>query len=173
MGTLVYDLDNNGNDTQYEGFVGRDGYTVTRHLGKPRTYEPRLVNTGKLPSGIQYRGIWRWIAPNTVSFAVDINNQSDSDIKGTGEGPISFTLPVNPAPAVGQAFQGYMINGGYDAGLPNFVALTGMSWMGNRTNVVKILYPSANKLREGLDYLLVVPRRSSVVFSGTYEADTL
>ncbi|MDQ8703304.1 hypothetical protein RCO28_12510 [Streptomyces sp. LHD-70] len=173
MGTFSYDLDSNGTDTQYEAFNGRDGYMVTRHLGKARSYTPKLVNTGKLPSGVQYRGLWRWIAPNSVWFSIDINNTSNTDIKQSGSGPISFTLPQNPSSDIGHAFSGYMLNSGYDAGLPNFVSLTGMSWSGNKTNVAKILYPSPKKLHEGLDYLLVFPRKSSIVLTGVYEANTL
>ncbi|MEV0497421.1 hypothetical protein AB0I84_07485 [Streptomyces spectabilis] len=172
-GTFLYDLDSNNNDTQFEAFKGRDGYMVTRHLGKPRAYTPRIVNTGKLPSGVLYRGIWRWIAPNTVSYAIDVQNTSNTDIKQSGSGPLSFTLPVNPTSDIGQAFTGYMLNSGYHADLPNFISLTGMSWIGNKTNVVKILYPSENTTREGLDYLLKFPRKSSIIFSGTYEANSL
>ncbi|MER6912231.1 hypothetical protein ABT354_11205 [Streptomyces sp. NPDC000594] len=170
-GTFLLDLDSNNNDTQFESFVGRDGYMLTRHLGKPRPYAPRIVNTGKLPSGVLYRGMWRWIAPNTVSYAIDISNTSNTDIKQSGSGPISFTLPVNPTPDIGQVFTGYLINPARAGGLPNYVAVTGMSSIGNRTNVVRMLSPSEQTLKEGLDYLLVLPRKSSLVFSGTYEAN--
>ncbi|UFQ16418.1 MULTISPECIES: hypothetical protein [Streptomyces] len=173
QGTFLYDLDSNNNDTQFEAFNGRDGYMITRHLGKARTYTPKIVNTGKLPSGILYRGIWRWIAPNTVFFAIDINNTTNTDIKQSGSGPISFTLPVNPSPNIGQAFNGYMLNSGYNGGLPNYVDLKGMSYMSNKTDVVKILYPDPKKLTEGLNYLLTFPRKSSIIFSGVYEAASL
>ncbi|MEU2513786.1 hypothetical protein [Streptomyces syringium] len=167
-GTFVYDLDSNSNDGQYEAFKGRDGYVITRHLGKPKTYTPQIVNTGKLPSGILYRGIWRWIAPGTVFFSVDIDNTSNTDIKQSGSGPLGFTLPVNPTPDIGQAFSGSMLNAGYEGSMPNYVDLKGMSYIGNRTNVVKILYPNEKHVHEGLDHLLIIPRRSSIIFSGTY-----
>ncbi|MFH8346792.1 hypothetical protein [Streptomyces sp. NPDC018045] len=172
-GHFFYDMDSNNNDTQYEAFNGRDGYMVTRHLGKARTYTPQIVNTGKLPSGILYRGLWRWIAPNTVHFSIDIENTSNTDVKQSGTGPLSFTLPVNPTSGIGQHFSGQMINSNYDAGMPNYVQLSGMSNMGNKTNVVRIFYPSPKYLSEGLDYLLTFPRKSSIVFSGTYEANAL
>ncbi|QKW48872.1 hypothetical protein [Streptomyces buecherae] len=173
VGNFFYDLDSNNNDTQLESWNGRDGYMITRHLGKAKTYVPKIVNTGKLPSGILYRGIWRWIAPNTVSFSIDINNTSNTDVKQSGTGPLSFTLPVNPSSSIGQHFSGQLLNSGYDADLPNFVALHGMSHLGNKTDVVKIYHPSSKRLGEGLDYLLTFPRRSSIVFSGTYEANAL
>ncbi|MFG2228036.1 hypothetical protein [Streptomyces sp. NPDC048644] len=173
VGQFLLDMDSNNNDVQYEAFNGRDGYMVTRHLSKAKKYTPRIVNTGKLPSGILYRGIWRWIAPNTVFFSIDINNTSNTDVKQSGSGPLSFTLPVNPTSAIGQVFNGQMLNSGYHGSLPNYVALTGLSSLGNKTNVVKIFYPNPKKLDEGLDYLLTFPRKSSIIFSGTYEANTL
>ncbi|MES9589958.1 hypothetical protein ABWK57_14015 [Streptomyces sp. NPDC094045] len=174
VGTFLYDMDANSNDTPCEAYKGRDGYVVTRHLGKAKTYEPKIVNTGKLPSGVIFKGIWRWTSPNSVYFSIDIQNTTNTDIKQSGSGPISFTLPTNPTAAVGQVFSGFMNNNpGYFGDLPNFLALTGVSQGGNKTNVVKIYYPNAKKLAQGLDYLLVFPRKSTITFSGVYEANTL
>ncbi|WP_327377664.1 hypothetical protein OG393_29175 [Streptomyces sp. NBC_01216] len=172
QGTFIRCLDPKN---QYEAFNGSDGYTVTRDLGATKTYTPKILNTRVNADGrLQARGRWRWIAPNMVWYSVDIANNTEIDFWNNAKDDcISFTLPMPFHGDIGQVLSGQMTNGGYDAGMPNFVDLRGYTWGGNRTNVARILYQNQKYLHEGLDYLRVFPRKSYILFSGVYETQGL
>lgn len=169
-GTFAYDFDSDARHTVEEIFKSRDGLGVSRTLGKSWTYTPDLINTASSPKGLICRGRWRWIAPNTVWFAVDYRNDSNSNIQARQDA-LSFQLPVPLNGQVGQSFAGYLLNIDERGGLPNFAHLTGMAWAGNKGQTVRILNQSGNRAIDGLDYLLTFPSRASIVFSGVYEAN--
>lgn len=173
-GSFVYDMDNNGGDSQKEGYVGRDGYVVTRHLGNARTYTPSLVNCGEPATKV---GRWRWIAPNTVYFSVYMNNTSSSDLKApSGEWIIGVTLPTSVSPYTGQVINGHIDNNGSGAStvLPNFVEVIGKTSRGTSSSTLWLYVPNPSySTKSGLDGLRVIPRRSHLTISGTYEANEL
>ncbi|MFD7015889.1 hypothetical protein [Streptomyces sp. NPDC059928] len=171
QGSFALDLDSDARNVQEELYKGRDGLAVTRTLGRSPTYTPELVNAASLPKGLSLRGRWRWVAPNLCWFSIDFDNSSNTDIRAK-EGALSFTLPQNLNGVTGQSFAGYMLNGGYRGGLPNYVAITGMANGGNKGRTVRMTYPSQNYLSEGLDYLTVFPSQTSIVVSGVYETNT-
>ncbi|MGW2596966.1 hypothetical protein [Streptomyces klenkii] len=93
VGTFLYDLDNNGGDSQNEMFRGRDGTIITRHLGKSRTYAPGLANAVNVPSnGMVYKGRWRWAAPNLVYYSISIENTTTTNIRNRPD------VPTRPGP---------------------------------------------------------------------------
>ncbi|MFE9442488.1 hypothetical protein ACFYO2_26580 [Streptomyces sp. NPDC006602] len=173
-GSFVYDMDNNGGDTQKEGFLGRDGYVVTRHLGKSRTYTPSMVNIGNPSTRV---GRWRWIAPNTVWFSVYIASTSTSDLKVSSDNfTYGVTLPVPANGSTGQVFQGHMDNNGSGASpnLPNFVDLTVKTNRGSSTSTMYLYMPNKNYTTDtGLDGIEYFPRKGFLTISGVYEAAEL
>ncbi|QUI30688.1 hypothetical protein H9W91_07315 [Streptomyces alfalfae] len=172
VGTLMYDMDNNGGDTQYEAFKGRDGYVVTRHFGKSRTYTPSLVNAASAPSGVTRTGRWRWIAPNTVYFSVNITNTTKKPVNNSGSSTsaIGFTLPQTANGATGQVFTGLLRNPDYNSKLPNFMDIQGYCFKGNGQSHVTMYLPNTGSLKEGLDTFRVIPANSELIFSGIYES---
>ncbi|MER6380767.1 hypothetical protein ABT274_12385 [Streptomyces sp. NPDC001127] len=170
QGSFALDLDSDARHVQEEIYKGRDGVAVARTLGKSWSYTPELVNAASVPKGLLLRGRWRWSAPNLAWFTIDFHNSSNTDIRAK-DGALSFTLPQNLNGVIGQSFAGYMLNGGYRGGMPNFVAITGMANGSNKGKTVRMTYPSQNYLSEGLDYLTVFPSQSSIVVSGVYETN--
>ncbi|MGW1673296.1 hypothetical protein [Streptomyces sp. NPDC002324] len=170
-GAFVYDMDNNGGDTQFEAFNGRDGYVVTRHFGKSKTYTPSMVNIGNPATRT---GRWRWIAPNMVWFSVYIASTSTSDLKVTGDNwTYGVTLPVPANGATGQVFQGHMDNNGTGASpnLPNFVDITAKTNRGASTSTMFLYIPNPDyKPGWGLDGISYFPRKGFLTISGVYEA---
>ncbi|MFF9481388.1 hypothetical protein [Streptomyces sp. NPDC014733] len=173
VGTFLYDLDNNGGDTQYEAFNGRDGYVITRHFGKSRPYTPSLVNAKSVPSsGLTLTGRWRWVAPNVVYFSVNINNTTTKPIENTGgTTALGFKLPQTANGDTGQIFTGFLRNPNYNSGLPNFMDIQGYCFKGNGAQHVTMYVPNVASLKEGLDTLRVIPAKSEIAFSGMYEAN--
>lgn len=169
-GALVYDMDSDTRHVQTEYFKGREGLVPTRGFGRSYTYTPQLVNARSEPRGFIARGRWRWVAPNALWFTVDYRNDSNSDIRSSSGEALSVQVPRSLNGSLGQAFTGYMINGRERADLPNFVNLTGMAWAGNTGQTVRILNQSPHG-GSGMDYLTVMPARSSIVISGVYEAN--
>jgi hypothetical protein len=168
---MVYDLDSNGGDTQYEAFNGRDGYVTTRHFGKSRTYTPStLYVNGSLAAGNRL-GRWRWIAPNTYWFSVTINNDyEDQGLAVSGSNwRVGVSLPVNSNSKAIQTFHGYLSNPYLSGGLPNMVSVTATTQPGS--NILFLHYPNATNLAEGLDGLRQFPARSSFSISGVIEAN--
>lgn len=162
---------------QYEAFNGADGFTITRDLGATKTYTPQIRYTRVAnPSGLVARGRYRRIAPNLVWYSIDVNNPTSTDYwNDKADNCISFTLPPDAKlnGANGQVFSGVLVNGGYDAGMPNFVDLRGYTWGGHGGDYVRMLYQNPKYLHEGLDYLRVFPRKSYILFSGVYETQGL
>ncbi|GGW89492.1 hypothetical protein [Streptomyces noursei] len=172
VGTFLYDLDNNGGDTQYEAFVGRDGYVVTRHFGKSRPYTPSLVNARSVPSsGVTLAGRWRWVAPGVVYFSVNISNATSKPIENTGgSAALGFKLPQTADGSTGQVFTGLLQNLDYNSNMPNFMDVQGYCFKGNGAQHVTMFVPNLSSLKEGLDTLRVIPAKSEIIFSGMYEA---
>jgi hypothetical protein len=170
-GALVYDMDNNGGDTQYEAFNGRDGYVITRHFGKSKTYTPSMVGIGN-PATRQ--GRWRWIAPNTVWFSIYIQSTSTSDLKIPSTGwTYGVTLPVPANAKTGQVFTGHLDNNivGASPNLPNFVEIVGKVNRGSPTQTMYLYMPNRNYTAgTGLDGIDYFPRKGHLIISGIYEA---
>ncbi|MGK5627006.1 hypothetical protein [Streptomyces sp. URMC 123] len=162
---------------QYEAFNGADGFTITRDLGATKTYTPQILYTRVTnPPGLVARGRYRRIAPNLVWYSIDINNPTNNDYwNDAKDNCISFTLPEDAKlnGNTGQVFSGLLTNGGYDAGMPNFVDLRGYAWGGHAGDYVRILHQNFKYLHEGLDYMRVFPRKSYILFSGVYETQGL
>lgn len=172
MGTFAYDLDNNGGDSQNERFNGRDGTIVTRHLGKSRTYTPTLANVQSAPSsGVSYKGRWRYIAPNVIYVSVNIDNTTGTDIKAKSGYGLGLVLPHTPNGQTGQTLEGQIRNLENKGGLPNLVAVSAMCWQGSGTTYATMYMPSPSSTKAGLDVLSVIPAKSTLVISGTYEAN--
>ncbi|MGN7135800.1 hypothetical protein [Streptomyces pseudogriseolus] len=171
-GSFTYDMDSNGGDSQNEGFIGRDGFVITRHLGKSREYTPTLTNSNAQPA--TRKGRWRYIAPNTVWFSVYMQNTSNSDYKvPSSTGTFGVTLPVAANALTGQLYKGFLDNNTANAGgLPNFIDLTAMTRRGTATTTAYLYMPNINySAKTGLDGIRVFPRKAWLVVSGVYEAD--
>ncbi|MCC3773666.1 hypothetical protein [Streptomyces sp. UNOB3_S3] len=172
VGTFLYDMDNNGGDTPYEAFKGRDGYMVTRHLGKSRMYSPGLANAVNVPAnGMVYKGRWRWIAPNVVYYSISISNTTTTNIRNRQDDPIGFALPQQANGDTGQVLTGHMRNMEYRGGLANFVQLQALCWPGGGSTHASIFHQNSERVSEGMDALRVLPGRSTIFFSGTYETN--
>ncbi|MFI6684980.1 hypothetical protein [Streptomyces sp. NPDC050485] len=175
-GSFIRNLAPSAGGGQYEAFAGADGFAITRDLGDTRTYTPEIRYTRVTPKGLVTRGRYRRIAPNLVWYSVDINNPTNTDYwNDAQDNCMAFTLPKDAQlhGANGQVFSGVMVNGGYDAGMPNFVDLRGYTWGGHKGDYVRMLYQNPKYLHEGLDYLRVFPRKSYILFSGVYETQGL
>ncbi|OKH95412.1 hypothetical protein [Streptomyces uncialis] len=173
VGTFLYDMDNNGGDTQYEAYVGRDGYVVTQHLGKSRDYSPKLINVSGLPSsGISYSGRWRYISPNMVFFSVLIENKTKKNYSTSNATSLGVTLPVTANGVTGQVLSGMLRNPGYQMDYPNMMDLTAYISPGKNSGHVGLYSPNRTTTKEGLDNHKVFPAGSAIHVSGTYEANT-
>ncbi|MCX5201481.1 hypothetical protein OG897_08450 [Streptomyces sp. NBC_00237] len=169
VGTFVMDMDSNTSDTQYEGFKSRDGYTVSRTLGKSLSYTPSIVG-GQSPSAPYRVGRFRWIAPNTVFFSASIRNITNTDLRvSKGNWVYGITLPEPANGKTGQVVSGIIDNGSTAAGLPNVVDLKLKISRGNTASTAYMWMPGT-KATNGLDALTVIPRKSEITISGTYEA---
>jgi len=169
-GSFGLDLDVNINDTQSESFVGRDGYMVTRHLGKRRPYTPDVFPVSGKPASSNRKGFWRYIAPGTVFFSVEISNPSTkaATLSGGGTG-IGFSLPIAKSKDTAGVFHGFLYNPEYRDGLPNFVDIVAQDSWAN-TNCY-LYYPNPNTTKEGLDTLKLIPGKSKLTVSGVYETN--
>ncbi|MCY0941916.1 hypothetical protein [Streptomyces antarcticus] len=175
-GSMVYDLDVNGNDAQYEAFNGRDGYVISRDLGKPRYYRPEIVNVPKHPA-VWQEGHWRWIAPNTVHFSAFYQNLEWYDAKLVqGAWTCGITLPVPASGAIGQIFAGHIDNtDGHSNGndMPNFVSILAKVNRGANSQTAWLYMQSKLTPGEGMDGVPFFPRRGGLTVTGTYEAAQL
>ncbi|MFD7257178.1 hypothetical protein [Streptomyces sp. NPDC059874] len=165
------DLDANGGDSQYEAFNGRDGYVLTRHLGKARTWSPAIVNMNT-PASVWREGHWRYIAPNVVWFTLYWHNLEWTDMKlKSGFWTCGLTLPVAASGKFGQVFTGHMDNNeGKRGDMPNFVSLTAKVNRGANSNVMWLYMQSKWTPEEGMDGVGVIPGRAYMTVTGTYEA---
>src|SRR5690606_21271523 len=94
-GNFVVNMDTYNSGYQYEGFRGRDGFTIARHLGKRWSYTPTLFTVTSLPVNVQRKAFWRYIAPGTVHFSMTITNPNTRAIEAVSSGwTIGFNLPV-------------------------------------------------------------------------------
>lgn len=166
-GSMTLDMDANENGSQGEYFNGRDGLIATRTLGRSASYTPGIANALVLPE--KYRtGRWRWIAPNTVFFSARIENPYPVAFQAR-QSFLGITLPVPANNGTGQVLHGLLDNdAARDPALPNFVALTGRINPG--ASSVFFFYPSPTGTANGLDALVLFPRRGVLTISGTYEA---
>ncbi|MFD8018917.1 hypothetical protein ACFV6G_00570 [Streptomyces lavendulae] len=174
-GSMVYDLDVNGNDNQYEAFKGRDGYVITRDLGRSRYYAPEIVNINTPPSRWR-EGRWRWIAPNTVWFTAYYQNLEWWDAKLTqGNWTCGITLPVPASGQIGAVFSGHLDNNvsGASPDMPNFVNVLAKVNRGSNSSVAWLYMDSKWSSSEGMDGMPMIPRRGYMTISGVYEAAEL
>jgi hypothetical protein len=170
VGTFVYDMDNNTNDTQTEYFVGRDGFMAARHLGKSRTYTPNMFN-GKytLPSGNR-KGRWRWVAPNVVHVSMSFTAFEDQGLSVSGSNwYLGATLPKAANGQIRQVLSGFIQNPGGNGNLPNAMQVTA-HLAANSTNMT-LYTPNFSNLAQGLDGVRSLPPASTLFISGTYEAN--
>lgn len=173
VGSFLYDMDNNGGDSQFEAWKGRDGYVVARHFGKSRTYLPVLTGAASVPpSAMLQSGRWRWIAPGVVYFSVHLENRTTGNINvASGGNTIGFTLPHSAIAATGQVFSGFLRNPEENGSYPNSADVKGMVFEGSSRTTVSMYIPSPSNPAQGLDSMVRFPARSHIYFSGIYEAD--
>lgn len=168
-GQFIYDLDNNNNDSQWEAFNGRDGYVVSRHFGKSRPYTPAMVNSSSVAAANR-KGRWRWIAPNTFWFAINISNTSSSPVRATGSNwRIGIQLPRAASGGLIQTAHGYLSNPDRNSGMPNYMSLTATTSL--RSTSLWLHFPNNTKPQEGLDGLRIIPAKSNLYISGVMEAN--
>ncbi|WP_158721121.1 hypothetical protein [Streptomyces sp. NRRL S-241] len=170
-GSMVYDLDVNTNDTQYEAFKGRDGYMITRDLGNSRYYRPDIVNVPK-PPAVWQEGLWRWVAPRTVWFTAFYQNLEWFDAKlVNGAWTCGITLPVPAHGGIGHILAGHIDNNqGPSPDMPNFVSVLGKINRGADSSVAWLYMQSKWTPGDGMDGVPFIPRRGSLTITGTYEA---
>ncbi|MFD8088976.1 hypothetical protein [Streptomyces malaysiensis] len=169
-GSFIYDMDVNGGDTQYEAFIGRDGYVINRHFGKSRKYTPSMLNSSGQPGSRS--GRWRYIAPNMVWFSVTLATTTTSAISTSGSNwQLGFTLPVAANGSNAQIIKGLLKNPDQRSSLPNFIDITCELPKGNSSSNAYLYYPNTSTLKQGLDGLRTLPGKSTLTLSGTYEID--
>ncbi|MFI5877528.1 hypothetical protein ACIBAH_34865 [Streptomyces sp. NPDC051445] len=170
-GSFSVDMDNNGGGVQQEAFNGRDGYVLTRDLGKSLTYVPNtLFVSGSVPEGNR-RGRWRWVAPNLFWFSVTIvNDYEDQGLVVSGSNyRVAVTLPVNVNSKPTQTLAGFLNNPYGSGGLPPLQSVTAFASPG--TNVLNLYVQNPNSLAAGIYGLKQFPARSSFSISGVLEAN--
>lgn len=166
-GNFVVDMDSNNNYTQFEGYRGRDGFMVARHLGKRREYTPDLFTVTNKPASANRKGYWRYIAPGTVQFSVLFSNTSTKAVSTTTT-IIGFTLPVPASKTAPSSFQGFLDNPEVRNEVPNFVDIPSRSTGGSNAY---LYYPNTTTLKQGLDGLRLIPGKSTLHVSGVYETN--
>jgi hypothetical protein len=166
-GNFVLNMDAYNAGYQYEGFKGRDGFAITRHLGKRWEYTPNLFTVTGLPPAGNRKGYWRYIAPGTVQFSFEINNTSTKEVKTTTT-IIGFTLPVPASKTAPTSFSGFLDNPEVRSEMPNFVDIPARTTGG--TNGY-LYYQNTTTLKQGLDGLRVIPGKSTLSVSGVYETN--
>lgn len=170
-GNFVVNMDTYSAGYQYEGFRGRDGFAITRHLGKRWQYTPDLFTVTNKPATANRKGFWRYIAPGTVQFSATFTNSSTRAVESTtASGAIGFTLPVNTTRSSLIILNGYLDNPERRNGLPNFVEIVAKNEAGGNRNCY-FLYPNNNNLAEGLDGLTLMPGKSVLTVTGVYETN--
>lgn len=170
-GTISYDMDNNQDGIRTERYTDRTGVVATRSMGPMSSYTPSLLLDSNLPTlGITYTGRWRWIAPNTVSFNLYIHN-ARNDMSSDNGVAYGIRLPVPASTTIRQVFNGVLNNAANMGGYPTFTTLTGFSGSGAASSYFSVYLPSPTNPAGGLDNFRTFPSRSSIYFSGTYEAN--
>ncbi|MFJ3084359.1 hypothetical protein ACIPJG_32025 [Streptomyces halstedii] len=166
-GNFVIDMDSNNNDTQWEAFNGRDGFVVSRHLGKSRSYTPNFLNLASSPAAADRVGRWRWIASNTFWFSINIANDNRDRTGSTTS--LGLTLPQVAGKFNYQTLHGIVINSNRSAGAPNMMQITGRISRG--TSNMYLYTPNWKNLAEGLDGFTTLPAGSRLEISGVVEAN--
>jgi hypothetical protein len=163
------DVDQNNSGGQTEQFIGQDGYVVSRHLGKARTFTPALVNAGSMSASLR-TGRWRWIAPNTVWFQATIDNTTTKAVEATGTNwRVGIVLPQLAGPKGIQVMHGYLANPNKSSGMPNMLSVTGTTTPKSQTLYLSI--PNFKTPTEGLDGLKLFPAKSTLSISGVFESN--
>lgn len=165
-GSFVIDMDSNGGGLGVnEYFNAPKGVVPSRTLGTTNTYTPSL--TFSSISSANRKGRWRRISPNMVWFSVLISNTANVDYKGSST--LGISLPVTAESATGQVVPGFLENPALAAGVPNMTSLTGRITTGSTGNTFYVYYPAPHNLAQGLDGLVVIPRKSKLTISGVIE----
>ncbi|MFC4501753.1 MULTISPECIES: hypothetical protein [Streptomyces] len=169
-GTFSYDLDSNGGGVQLEAYNGRDGWVRTRDFGKSRTYTPSTLYVSALPAANR-RGRWRWVSPNVFWFSITVVNDFEDQGAGvTGSNTVAaVTLPAACNPRMFQTTHGMLRNPYESGGLPNAMAITGVTQPG--TSTLYLYTQNYNTLSQGLDGLRQFPARSTFLITGSFEAN--
>jgi hypothetical protein len=168
VGTFLYDMDSNNNDSQSEGFKGRDGYLTTRHLGKSLAYTPSMFNGKTSPP--TRKGRWRWIAPNLINFSMTFEAYEDTGVTVSGNNwYLGATLPKPANGAMRQVLTGFLSNPNEGGNMPNAMQILAHTST-NSTNLT-LYTPNWTNLAQALDGLRALPAGSTLYISGTYEAN--
>src|SRR5690606_9238453 len=94
-GNFVVNMDTYNSGYQYEGFRGRDGFTIARHLGNRWSYTPTLFTVTSLPGNVQRKALWRHIAPGTDHFSMSITHPTTRASEAESRGcTLGFLPPV-------------------------------------------------------------------------------
>lgn len=166
-GAFNLDMDANQNDTQSESFLGRDGYMITRHLGRRRSWTPDLLSASNKPPTANRAGYWRRTAPGTVAFSFEIRNSSSTACKASA---MVATLPVQAGNIIPTILKGMIVNPERRDGLPNFVEVVAKTTTTGNNNLY--LYITGFKtLGEGLNAMTILPGKSTLSVSGEYETN--
>jgi hypothetical protein len=169
-GQFILDMVSNNNFKQSESFKGRDGYAISRTLGKSHNYSPTFTNHNSASAGAvngsSKNGRWRWIAPNTVWFAANITTPGS---KVESDSQLGITLPVPANPKAAQILNGYVFNPNVRDGQPNQFTFTGIITSGTPKSTMSLVRDvHANG---DVDNMLIMPSASTLSISGVYEAD--
>jgi hypothetical protein len=166
-GNFIVNMDAYNAGYQYEGFRGRDGFAITRHLGKRWEYDPDLFTVTNKPAASNRKGFWRYIAPGTVQFSILINNTSTKAVETTTT-IIGFTLPVPASKLAPSNFQGFLENPEVRNEMPNFVDVPARATGGSNAY---LYHANTTTLKQGLDGLRLIPGKSTLSISGVYETN--
>jgi hypothetical protein len=166
-GNFIVNMDAYNAGYQYEGFRSRDGFAITRHLGKRWEYTPSLFTVTGLPPAGNRKGYWRYIAPGTVQFSMEISNTSTKECRTTTT-IIGFTLPVPASKTAPSSFSGFLDNPEVRSEMPNFVDIPARASGGSNAY---LYYQNTTTLKQGLDGLRVIPGKSTLSVSGVYETN--
>jgi hypothetical protein len=165
-GTFLYDMDVNSSGGQCEYYNGQAGYAVSRDLAKTRTYTPSILN-GAAPASVLRSGRYRYIAPGVIWFQAQIQNPTKSNVNvSSNQWRLGISLPVAAGPRY-QVIHGYVSNGNQSAGLPNMIALTGLTAV--NSTALWLHMPNDRTVGEGLDGLRAFPAGANTFVSGTIE----
>lgn len=170
------DADSNSSGGQQEVFQGHDGFAVTRHLGKSRSFTPNLLYGGSatevayLTGNGNFHGRWRWVAPNLYHFRATMDNVLKSPIEVvSGQWRLAITLPVATHSKGIQTLHGFLSNPNKNSGVPNMTSVTATTHPKSTTLFLHV--PNFKTPTEGLDGLRVLPADSTLSISGVLEAN--
>lgn len=169
LDSFVVDVDSNNNDSPREGFRGRDGFSFTRHLGKRLPTTPDVFTVTNKPAAANRNGWWRYIAPGTVSLSYVIRNTSTRAVEASAWS-MGVQLPVNTSKQGFAHLQGIVENPERRDKKPNYIHVIAKNESGGNRNIY-LYHANPSNLGEGLDGLNIIPGKSTLTLSGTYETD--